>query len=47
MILKYLGGCLSLVLACGVYSFACAADKIVVDYGGVSGFQGASWVAKD
>jgi NitT/TauT family transport system substrate-binding protein len=24
-----------------------AADKIVVDYGGVSGFQGASWVAKD
>ena len=24
-----------------------AADKLVVDYGGVSGFQGASWVAKD
>jgi ABC-type nitrate/sulfonate/bicarbonate transport system substrate-binding protein len=24
-----------------------AADKIVVDYGGVTGFQGASWVAKD
>jgi len=24
-----------------------AADKIVVDYGGVSGFQAASWVAKD
>ena len=24
-----------------------AADKIVVDYGGVSGFQGATWVAKD
>ena len=24
-----------------------AADKIIVDYGGVSGFQGASWVAKD
>jgi len=24
-----------------------AADKIVVDYGGASGFQGASWVAKD
>ena len=24
-----------------------AADKIVVDYGGVSGFQSASWVAKD
>ena len=47
MTLKCLGGCLSLVLACGVYSFACAADKIVVDYGGVSGFQGASWVAKD
>ena len=26
---------------------ALAADKIVVDYGGVSGFQGATWVAKD
>src|SRR3989442_5358139 len=24
-----------------------AADKLVVDYGGVSGFQGATWVAKD
>jgi ABC-type nitrate/sulfonate/bicarbonate transport system substrate-binding protein len=24
-----------------------SADKIVVDYGGVSGFQGATWVAKD
>jgi NitT/TauT family transport system substrate-binding protein len=28
-------------------SNARAADKIVVDYGGVSGFQGATWVAKD
>src|SRR5690348_26943 len=26
---------------------ASAAEKIVVDYGGVSGFQAASWVGKD
>jgi NitT/TauT family transport system substrate-binding protein len=29
------------------YSVAHSADKIVVDYGGLSGFQGATWVAKD
>jgi len=45
--LKHLCGYLLLLWACGVYSFTYAADKIVVDYGGVSGFQGASWVAKD
>jgi ABC-type nitrate/sulfonate/bicarbonate transport system substrate-binding protein len=30
-----------------LFSTARAADKIVVDFGGVSGFQGASWVAED
>jgi NitT/TauT family transport system substrate-binding protein len=34
-------------LLCLMNSNARAADKIVVDYGGVSGFQGATWVAKD
>jgi NitT/TauT family transport system substrate-binding protein len=29
------------------HSVAYSADKIVVDYGGLSGFQGATWVAKD
>ena len=47
MTLKHLSGCLLLILLSGICSFAYAADKIVVDYGGVSGFQGASWVAKD
>ena len=28
-------------------SVAHSADKIIVDYGGLSGFQGATWVAKD
>jgi ABC-type nitrate/sulfonate/bicarbonate transport system substrate-binding protein len=45
--LKRLCEYLLLILACRVYSSAYAVDKIVVDYGGVSGFQGASWVAKD
>ena len=38
---------LLLALLCLMNFNARAADKIVVDYGGVSGFQGATWVAKD
>ena len=38
---------LLLALFCLMNFNARAADKIVVDYGGVSGFQGATWVAKD
>ena len=38
---------LPLALLCLMNFNARAADKIVVDYGGVSGFQGATWVAKD
>src|SRR5437762_14064530 len=34
-------------LTCLTAATAKAADKLVVDYGGVSGFQGATWVAKD
>ena len=34
-------------LICGLASLTFAAEKIIVDYGGVSGFQGASWVGKD
>ena len=36
-----------LSLMCLTAATAKAADKLVVDYGGVSGFQGATWVAKD
>jgi NitT/TauT family transport system substrate-binding protein len=36
-----------LSLFLNLYSTADAADKIVADFGGVSGFQSASWVAKD
>src|SRR5437899_8241234 len=47
MTLKHMGmhAVLALLLLSTVS--ARAADKLVVDYGGVSGFQGASWVAKD
>src|SRR2546428_6145272 len=34
-------------LTCLTAATAKAADKLVVDYGGVSGFQEATWVAKD
>jgi NitT/TauT family transport system substrate-binding protein len=34
-------------LLCFISSNVRAADKVVVDYGGVSGFQSATWVAKD
>ena len=34
-------------LLCFISSNVQAADKVVVDYGGVSGFQSATWVAKD
>jgi NitT/TauT family transport system substrate-binding protein len=34
-------------LLCLMNSNARTADKVVVDYGGVSGFQSATWVAKD
>ena len=34
-------------LLCFISSKVHAADKVVVDYGGVSGFQSATWVAKD
>src|SRR5438093_1850363 len=36
-----------LSLMCLTVATAKAADKLVVDYGGLSGFQGATWVAKD
>jgi NitT/TauT family transport system substrate-binding protein len=42
-----LGILLALGLLCLSVVTAKAADKVVVDYGGLSGFQGASWVAKD
>jgi len=39
---------LPFLFSCLTVSFAApAADKIVADFGGVSGFQSASWVAKD
>jgi NitT/TauT family transport system substrate-binding protein len=49
MTLKPVSIILSLLLSlfCLTYSVAHSADKIVVDYGGLSGFQGATWVAKD
>jgi NitT/TauT family transport system substrate-binding protein len=49
MTLKPLSIIVSLLvsLLCLRNSVAHAADKIVVDYGGVSGFQSTSWVAKD
>ena len=49
MTLKQVSIIVSLLLSllCLRNSVAHAADKIVVDYGGVSGFQGATWVAKD
>src|SRR5438046_8779228 len=34
-------------LMCLTAATAKAADELVVDYGGVSGFRGATWVAKD
>jgi NitT/TauT family transport system substrate-binding protein len=49
MTLKPVSIILSLLLSLSyfTYSVAHSADKIVVDYGGLSGFQGATWVAKD
>ena len=49
MRLKPVSIILSLLLSlfCLTHSVAHSVDKIVVDYGGVSGFQGATWVAKD
>ena len=38
---------LLLSLLCLLKSDARAADKVIVDYGGVSGFQSTTWVAKD
>jgi NitT/TauT family transport system substrate-binding protein len=37
----------ALVLLCLVVTNVQAADKIIVDYGGLSGFQSTVWVAKD
>ena len=39
---------LTFLFSCLFLSFSApAADKIVADFGGLSGFQSASWVAKD
>src|SRR5262249_29848123 len=42
-----LGFLISLFFAAIFACDASAADKLVADFGGVSGFQSASWVAKD
>ena len=47
MKLRYMRLGVWLILLWALADRAQAADKIIVDYGGVSGFQGASWVAKD
>jgi NitT/TauT family transport system substrate-binding protein len=47
MLTRWLRSLFLLALLCATAGGVYAADKIVVDYGGLSGFQSTVWVAKD
>ncbi|HXG50631.1 MAG TPA: ABC transporter substrate-binding protein [candidate division Zixibacteria bacterium] len=45
--MKIIGFTSALIFACVLAANARAAEKIIADYGGLSGFQSSVWVAKD